>query len=87
MTPGETLSADSVQQSGLTVNGNLNVRGHGVLNSTNTLQIGASGKMDLSDNKLIVRTTPIGSWNGTNYDGVTGMIKAGATAAVGTATG
>ena len=61
----------------MTVNGNLNVRGHGQINSTNTLAIGAAGKMDLSDNKLIVHTTPTGSWNGTHYDGVAGMIQTG----------
>src|SRR5207247_10962634 len=34
-------------------------------------------KLDIGDNKLIVRTTPIGSWNGSAYTGITGLIQSG----------
>jgi hypothetical protein len=41
-----------------------------------TVTIAAGGRFDLSDNKLITQT-PIGSWTGSAYDGVTGMIQSG----------
>jgi autotransporter-associated beta strand protein len=39
--------------------------------------IAGSGKLDLKDNKLIVTSTPTGSWNGSAYTGVTGLIARG----------
>jgi autotransporter-associated beta strand protein len=42
--------------------------------ATTTLSVG--GKLDLKDNKLIT-TTAVGTWNGSNYTGVTQMIRLG----------
>ena len=36
-----------------------------------------TSRLDLSDNKLIVTTTPVGTWNGGGYTGVTGLIQFG----------
>jgi autotransporter-associated beta strand protein len=47
-----------------------------VLKAT-TLTIGGSGQLDVRDNKLILTSTPIGSFDGSAYTGVTGMIAAG----------
>ena len=42
-----------------------------------SLSITGSGKLDLLDNKLIVPGGVAGTWNGTNYTGLAGMIKSG----------
>jgi hypothetical protein len=47
-----------------------------VLRTANASITGAS-KIDLSDNKMIVQSTPTGTWNGSAYTGVTGFIAAG----------
>jgi hypothetical protein len=47
----------------------------GVSRITN-VSIAAGGRFDLTDNKLITQTA-VGSWNGSAYDGVTGMIQSG----------
>ena len=41
-----------------------------------TAAVTVAGKLDLADNKLIT-ATPIGSWDGSGYAGVTGMIQSG----------
>jgi len=43
---------------------------------TNSLAIAPTASLDLRDNKLIVHTPP-GSWNGSAYTGVAGMIRTG----------
>jgi hypothetical protein len=47
------------------------------LRTSNLTISGAGSKIDLSDNKMIVATTPTGTWNGTAYTGVTGLIAQG----------
>jgi GH25 family lysozyme M1 (1,4-beta-N-acetylmuramidase) len=46
-----------------------------------TVAVNAGGKIDLSNNKMVVDyaagASPIGSWNGSAYDGVTGLIASG----------
>jgi hypothetical protein len=42
-----------------------------------TLSIGAGGKLDLADNDLIVRAGTAGTWNGSSYDGITGLVAGG----------
>jgi hypothetical protein len=41
-----------------------------------TTSLSASGRLDLKDNKIITNTA-IGSWTGSTYTGVTGMIRSG----------
>ena len=36
-----------------------------------------NGKLDLKDNDMIVRTGALGSFNGTSYTGITGLIASG----------
>jgi autotransporter-associated beta strand protein len=43
---------------------------------TPTLTING-GRLDIQDNKLITTATPVGSWTGSNYTGVTGMVTSG----------
>src|SRR5205814_372138 len=35
------------------------------------------GKLDLTDGDLIVRSGSIGSWNGSSYSGILGLVQAG----------
>jgi hypothetical protein len=42
-----------------------------------TLSIDPGAKVDLRNNHLVITTTPIGIWNGSNYTGVQGMIQSG----------
>ena len=37
----------------------------------------AQTKLDLADNKLIASSESVGSWNGSNYDGITGLVASG----------
>ena len=39
-----------------------------------TTSVIAPGKLDLKDNKVVITAQPVGSFNGTSYTGVTGMI-------------
>ncbi len=41
-----------------------------------SIGIGPGGKLDLSNNKLAT-ADPVGSWDGSNYTGITGLIRAG----------
>jgi hypothetical protein len=45
--------------------------------AVNHVSIGAGGTADLTDNDLVVRGGDIGSWNGSAYTGLSGMIQNG----------
>jgi hypothetical protein len=45
--------------------------------SITTGTVAATGRLDLGDGKLIVKTTPTGTWNGAAYSDVTGLIASG----------
>jgi autotransporter-associated beta strand protein len=44
---------------------------------TPALSVIGSGKLDLTDNKLIVPNGNAGTWNGSNYTGLTGLVRSG----------
>ncbi len=48
-----------------------------VVLKTPSISFAGTGKLDLRDNKLIVTLTPGGTWNGSAYTGVAGMIQSG----------
>jgi fibronectin-binding autotransporter adhesin len=50
--------------------------GSGAMLKTTALSIGAGAKVDIQNNK-IATSDAVGTWNGTNYDGVTGLIATG----------
>jgi hypothetical protein len=67
---------------------NLNIAGGQALVSpgggkalrANTLSVTSGGKVDLADNDLIVDynlLSPLGSWNGSNYTGILGLVAQG----------
>jgi hypothetical protein len=67
----QTLAAVSISPGGvatLTANGTHILR---------TPSLAVSGKLDLTDNKLIVDSGALGTWNGTTYTGITGLIDSG----------
>jgi hypothetical protein len=72
---GGTADIDTLT---LTTGGRFNVAvdGNRVLPLKN-LQIDAASKLDLADNKLIVSNVPAGTWDGTAYAGVAGMVDRG----------
>jgi hypothetical protein len=77
-----TMEVNRLQLSGVTVSaGKVKVTPAGGLpagtSRVGTVTITAGAKLDLSDNKLIVTSMPVGTWNGTAYTGVTGMIQSG----------
>ena len=77
-----TLTADRIRQNTLTLTGSALVKlrpsGGGVANVSRAASLGFadSAKLDLSDNKLITATA-LGSWDGTSYTGVSGLVDAG----------
>jgi hypothetical protein len=78
---GGTINVPSVQLSGsglmhLSPGGNKTLK-------VSTLGIADTSKLDLADGKLIVQSggTGIGAWNGSNYTGTTGLLRAGRTVA------
>jgi fibronectin-binding autotransporter adhesin len=44
---------------------------------TPILSVTGNGKVDIGDNKMIINTTPTGTWNGTAYTDITGLIASG----------
>ena len=75
---GGTMNVNSLRQSAATVSGTGTITvapnaGAAGTSNVGTLSITDGGKLDLRDNKLITNT-PIGTYNGTAYDGVHGMI-------------
>jgi hypothetical protein len=41
------------------------------------LSIVSPGRLDLSDNKMLIHATPVGTWDGSAYSDVTGVIASG----------
>ncbi len=77
---GSTQHLASVSLSGgamasVTAGGNKVVRAQ-------TLTIGAGSKLDLADNKLVTQSG-VGSWNGSAYTGITGLVASGRTGSTG----
>ena len=42
-----------------------------------TLNLSAGAKLDLTDNKLIAAGQSVGTWNGSAYTGITGLVQSG----------
>jgi T5SS/PEP-CTERM-associated repeat protein len=43
----------------------------------NSVSIDSASKIDISDNRMILKTQPVGTWNGTTYTDVSGLIRSG----------
>jgi hypothetical protein len=73
--------AGSEHFNSLTLNGNASISpGGGKVLVVGGLTIDANARLDLADNGLVVdydTVSPIGSWSGSAYDGITGLIASG----------
>jgi hypothetical protein len=75
-----SVTADNVRENGLTVSGKFKVPLSGsnaATSKVNSLSIPAPGQLDLTNNKLIVVGGDVGSFNGSAYSGITGLIQSG----------
>lgn len=76
---GVNLAADRVAQGTVNVNGTMTIRPNGNVSGVSRIDnitLGSAGRIDLTNNKLITRMAA-GTWNGTAYDGVAGMVDSG----------
>jgi len=76
------LTAGAIRQHALTLSGSaVATIGHdGTSAATSTLDslsISGSAKLNLTNNKLIVHGTPVGTWNGSTYTGSIGLLASG----------
>ena len=72
-----SITFNSTQHlSALSVTGGNATLAAGVLD-TGSLTIEANGKLDLAGNKAIIRAGNLGTWNGSAYTGLTGLIASG----------
>jgi hypothetical protein len=55
---------------------NLTASGMHVLDA-NTLSVDTASRLDQADNDLIIRAGELGSWDGTHYTAITGLIQSG----------
>jgi hypothetical protein len=76
-----TLTAGKVREDEVEIDGRLTVPANGSSAPTskvNALRIPAGGKLDLTNNTLIVASAPAaGSWTGSDYTGVLGLVRRG----------
>jgi subtilisin-like proprotein convertase family protein len=58
--------------------GQINLTASGThLLDVNMLSVDAASRVDLANNRLIVRAGTVGSWNGSAYTGITGLVRSG----------
>ena len=78
--PGTSVTFGASQHlSSLSINNSsviMSPNGSRVIN-TNAIAFTGTGRLDLKDNDLVVRSGVVGTWNGTNYTGITGLVKQG----------
>jgi hypothetical protein len=62
------------------VAGTLRLKPDGSNNATSTfksLRVTSPGRFDLGDNKLVIHSTPVGTWDGSAYTDISGRIASG----------
>jgi hypothetical protein len=57
--------------------GKFTLGGSNVVLKTGSITTNGSGKLDVKNNKLVVTAQALGSWTGSAYTGVTGLIQSG----------
>jgi len=76
---GQNLIATHAIQNTLNANGNVKIRENGT--TTGVSKVGTlntpTGHVDVTNNKMIVTGSSVGSWNGTAYTGVLGQVQTG----------
>ena len=75
---GAQLSTIHVRESSLIVNGLVLIgQGGTSLSTSDVSTLAVNGKLNLTNNKLIVAGGSVGRWTGSAYDGISGLIKSG----------
>jgi hypothetical protein len=75
-----SVTAGNVRENALEVDGTLTITPDGTAAGTsgvNSLTVSATGRFDLTNNKLIVASGDVGTFNGSTYTGITGLIAQG----------
>ncbi len=73
-----TLSANSFSVGTLSVNaGTFRVAGSASINRAKSVNVLTGARLDVGSSSLIISGTPVGSWNGQTYTGITGLIQSG----------
>jgi hypothetical protein len=75
-----TLVVNNVRSPSITIEGGtVKVAANGGDSGTSRVGVVAAsgGRVDLVNNQMIVTADIVGSWNGSNYSGVTGQVRAG----------
>jgi hypothetical protein len=81
---GATLNTTVIRESSLYLGGTATVAANGGPSATSnlgtlTIPLPGQGKLDLKDNDLVIQNASLGSWTGTQYTGVTGLLASGRT--------
>ena len=74
------VNADNFRENALTVNGTVTINPDASPAGTSklvALTINSGGQVDLSNTHLIVTTGSVGTWTGSDYTGIAGLIKSG----------
>jgi autotransporter-associated beta strand protein len=72
-----TLSGVSSYSGAATVSAGTLQIANSVASRIGALSIAGGAKVDLRDNKLIMASTPVGTWDGSAYTDITGLIQSG----------
>lgn len=84
VTPGNTLIARSIRGTGntLTVDTAASLKlqpksAGGQSSIVSTLNLTGTSQLDVADNNFVIRNDAAGTWNGSHYTGVAGLVQAG----------
>src|SRR5438045_5810839 len=77
---GATVNTTVIRENALTVSGTATVAANGGPAGTSNvgaLTMGPTGKLDLANNDLVIRSGSVGSKVGGSYTGITGLLASG----------
>ena len=77
---GAAMVVNHLRQAQMTINGAAKVRDNGSASGTSvvtSLALGANATLDLRDNDMVLKSASAGSWNGSAYTGITGLVAKG----------
>jgi len=73
-----SVTADTIRENSLSVDGNVTIPQNGTSTGTSKVStLAVTGKLDLTNNKLIVTSGSVGNWTGSSYTGIEGLVASG----------
>jgi hypothetical protein len=72
---GASLSTGNIRENALSVAGRMTITPGASASKLGSLDV--TGQLDLTDNKLIVAGADAGTWSGSSYTGVSGLVQSG----------